>query len=198
LPLDWALEGEGDMTLVVDGASGQPHWTFDATARAPGTRGHHAESAALALSGAPAELDVRTLNLKVASGSLDASGRVERCARDWPDTLTADGVLRWIEDAGQWQGKLKATSFPLDRVQGLIPKARDWGGRLDATVELGGSPADPRFDVNAEARPFSWRDYHVDNARVRGSFRDGRLAVQQLEVSRGGVQSSASGEMPLR
>ena len=198
LPPAWQLEGESDVTLAVDGISGAPRWRFDASARAPGTRGHRAETAVLALSGGPGELEVRSLRLDVREGSLQASGKVERAAHPWPDTLTAAGVEKWIADAGAWQGSVRTSSFPLEHVQGLVPAARDWGGRLDATLEVGGSPGQPRLDLRAEARPFSWRDYHVDYASVRAAFNDRRLTVDQVQVSRGGVQSSASGEMPLR
>lgn len=198
LPLDWGLEGRSDATLIVDGASGSPRWTFDAVARQPGARGHRADSLVLALAGGPGELEVRTLNLRLGDGSLDARGRVERTSQPWPDTLTAEGVQAWLADAARWEGTVRTDAFPLDRVQALSPAARDWGGRLDGTLAVGGSPGRPRLELSAEARPFAWRDYHVDHARARAEFHDGRLVVEQIQVSRGGVESSASGEMPLR
>jgi hypothetical protein len=198
LPLEWGLEGRSDATLIVDGPSGSPRWTFDAVARQPGARGHRSDSLVLALSGGRGELEVRRLDLKVGEGSLEAHGRVERTSQPWPDTLTAEGVQAWLADAARWEGTVRTVAFPLDRVQALSPAAGEWGGRLDATLAVGGSPGQPRLELSAEARPISWRDYHVDHAAVRAEFHDGRLAVEQIQVSRGGVESSASGGMALR
>ena len=198
LPLDWGLAGRADVTLSVDGASGAPRWTFDAIARQAGLHGHRSDSLTVALAGGPGQLDVRALSLRLKDGSLEAHGSVERAARPWPDTLTAAGVQAWLAEAAQWEGTVKASAFPLERVQSLLPQARDWGGRLDGTLDVGGSPQHPRLELRADARPFSWRDYNVDHASVSAAFADGRLVVDHVQMSRGGVQSSASGEMPMR
>ncbi|HEY2955700.1 MAG TPA: translocation/assembly module TamB domain-containing protein [Candidatus Eisenbacteria bacterium] len=198
LPSEWGLAGTSEVTFTVGGVPGDPRWSFQAVARGPAARGHRADSLALALSGGPGRLAVDRLALALAGGSLDASGKVEAGERAWPDTLTAEGVGAWISHAGRWEGELRARAFPLERVEALLPKAHGLVGRLDATLTVGGSPSEPQLEVAAAARPLAWSDYRVDSAGVRASYHGGRLTVDEVRVTRGPVESTASGALPLR
>jgi len=197
LPPNWRLAGSAGVELRVGGPSGDPRWTVEAAVSAPGTGGHRADSLSLALSGSAHRLEVGALRLELSGGALTARGRVEETVAPWPDTLTAGGVLEWLEDAARWEGSLRATSFPLERVQAMAAAADGWSGRLDATLELEGSPARPELRLSAEGRPLAWHDYRADLVTARAAYREGRLDVEEIRMARGSVVSTASGALPL-
>ncbi len=198
LPADLGLEGRAHVDMRVIGNSGDPHWDFEATAAGPGSGGHRADSLSLILAGAPRGLEVRALRLRVGPGALEASGRVDDSTALWPDTLTAPGVIDWLSRAARWQGEVRASAFPLERVGAFAPAAAGVSGKLDATLEIAGSPQHPELRVNAEGRPLAWRDYSADRVTARATFRDERLEVEEIRMTRGNLVSTASGELPLR
>jgi hypothetical protein len=92
---------------------------------------------------------------------------------------------------------MRAESFPLDRA-GHLPATRSpMAGRLTANLDVGGRPDAPELSLTAEAKAPAWGDYRVDGASARARYAGDRLEVPELHMSRGGVTSSASGEMPI-
>lgn len=198
LPLEWQLSGRADATLEVSGKNGDPRWTFTGLARSPGKSGHAADSIRLELAGAPSRLEVKEAKLLLRGGTLEARGRVERTARAWPDTLTANGVLRWLSDAQSWQGTVEAKDLPIDRLGTLVPAAEGWAGTLSGGVNVGGSPQAPTFDVHAHMVAPAWKDYRADDLDIRARYAGGRLDVSEARMTRSAVVSKASGYMPLQ
>lgn len=197
LPAEWGLSGRADARLDVNGPSGDPAWEFTGAASRPGAKGHVADSLRISLAGRPSRLDLRELEWRMGEGRVSASGLADGTARAWPDTLTADGVLRWIADAGTWSGRVVASRFPIAGVAGFVPEAGGWRGTLDGTLVFGGRPGAPDLDLRARGTPLGWKDEILDVVDVRARYRTGRLEVPELRVTRAGVVSTASGVMPL-
>jgi hypothetical protein len=197
LPAEWGLAGRSDATLRIWGISGDPRWELQAAGSGIGTQEHRADSLRMRIGGSPGRLDVSELGILLDGGSVNANGSVGGTSVPWPDTLTGDGVLRWLSEADRWTGAVRSENLPLDRL-GRIAAARSaLGGRLTAHAEIGGSPQAPELRVTGQASPFVWGDYRIDVIDARGSYRDGRLEVPELKLSRGGVNGSVRGEMPI-
>ncbi len=197
LPLDWDLGGTADVSLVVTGRSGDPRWSFRARALAPGVRGHRGDSLQIALTGSQSRLDVEDFAYRLANGSLSARLSFDGTRRPWPETLTAEAVRAWLATAATWSGRAGAEAFPLDRVGHLVPAARGLAGQLDGTVDVSGRPDDPVLDARLAATPIAWDSLGADRLTLRATYRDQRLDVGDLRLTRGGAVSTASGSMPL-
>lgn len=197
LPDSLAFEGRADARLVVTGVSGDPRWSLEAHAGGAGMQGHRGDSLTVAVGGAPSSLDLQDLGLRLGSGWMHANGRFTGMARPWPDTLTADGVARWLEGAAHWQGRVRAENMPIDRLGRLAPAAQGWVGSVTGTLEVGGQPSAPVLDLDAHATALGWRDYRADRVDARAHYGQGRLLVPEITMTRGAVVSKASGEMPL-
>jgi len=198
LPVDWGLAGRADADLRVRGPNGDPVWSFEARGMRPGQGGHVADSIGLSLEGGRHRLDVRRFRFAALGGTLAGSGRFERTARAWPDTLTGDGVLRWLASAAAWQGAVRSDGIALEGLDRLAPKPVGWTGRLAGDLTIGGRPSDPALDVKLAVEPFAWKEFRVDRLSADASFAGGRLRVAPFQAARGGVVSTVNGEMPLR
>ncbi len=197
-PLEWELSGSADCVLRVTGIAGDPRWELNARARRPGAGGHHADSIALDMAGAPSRLEVRDARAMLDGGTLTASGEVTGTVVPWPDTLTGPGLTRWVGDASRWNGSVRAHRLPVEGLGSMIPAARGWKGRAGGGLEISGRPGAPELTWRAEAQPLSWGDYRLDEASANGRYREGRLEVSQLRMNRSGVASSITGSMPVR
>ncbi len=197
-PPEWELGGSADAQLRVTGVSGDPQWEFRARSLMPGARGHRADSMQVVMGGGPSRLVVREALAVLDGGTLSATGEVTGMARAWPDTLTGEGVMRWLAEASGWTGIVRADQLVLDRLEHVAPAGRGWKGRVSGTLELGGRPGSPDLAWNVEAQPLAWGDYRLDRAVGHGRCRDGRLEVPELRMMRGGVVSTIAGAMPLR
>ncbi|MEO5618262.1 MAG: translocation/assembly module TamB domain-containing protein [Candidatus Eisenbacteria bacterium] len=198
LPLDWRLTGRADAELRVRGPNGDPAWNFSASGTGPGQGGHAADSITLALEGRRNRLEVRRLEVMMGEGRLGASGRIERTERAWPDTLTGDGVLRWLASAGSWQGAVRTEGVTLEGLDRLLARPVGWSGRVSGDLTVGGRPADPALVAAFEVQPFGWREFRMDKLSVKATLADRRLSVAPLEMSRAGLVSTVTGTMPLR
>ncbi len=150
------------------------------------------------MAGAPSRLEVRSARAMLDGGTLTASGEVTGTATPWPDSLTGPGLTRWVADAARWNGTVSAQRLPVEGLGSLMPGAVGWTGRAGGTLELAGRPGAPEFTWKVEARPLTWRDYRLDEATANGRYRDGRLEVSQLRLTRGNVASAITGSMPVR
>lgn len=198
LPLELKLAGSADGDLRITGIAGDPRWTLQAHASHPGAGGHFADSLVLDMTGAPSRLEVRSARATLDGGTLTASGEVTGTRTPWPDSLTGPGIVRWVSNAARWNGTMTAHRLPVEGLGSLMPGARGWTGRAGGRLELAGRPGAPEFSWNVEARPLTWREYRLDAAAANGRYRDGRLEVSQLRLTRGSVASSITGTMPLR
>jgi len=198
LPVEWRLDGKTDAHLAVHGMNGDPIWDFDARATRPGEMGHHADSLAIDLEGVKHRLEVRRLDGRIAGGEITAAGRIEGTRDAWPDTLTGDGVTRWLASAAAWQGAAHADGVALEGIDDLaIGPPLGWAGRLKADVTVAGRPSNPALDGHLEATPFVWKEFRMDKVSADASLSDQRLSVSRLEMSRAGVTSTAKGSLPL-
>lgn len=198
MPLDWGMGGRGDGQLVVTGRYGDPNWTFDGRASRPEFAWHAADSIQIALAGRMHTLDVRRFAYFLDGGSAKGSGRVERTEHAWPDSLTATAVVRWLADAGSWNGDLKLDRMPVDHLGAMSKQAVGWHGRIDGSLELGGSPPAPRFEAKAEASDFGWRDYRADRLEATARYGDGVLEVPATRITMLDVVSTITGRMPVK
>ena len=197
LPDEWGLSGTADVTLDVNGESGNPSWHALAAARSPGIRGHLADSLGLELSGSRARLEVARFGLAMNGGRVALQGEAEGMTRDWPDSLTGTALLRWLATARSWRGDASAHALALDRLSALNRGAEGLTGVLDANVAFHGRPGAPELEAQATLKPVAWKVYNADELRVRASYAGGQLEVADLGVSRGGLQSRIQGRMPL-
>jgi len=197
LPLAWDLAGTADAVLAVTGRAGDPRWALESRVLRPGARGHRGDSLRIALAGAPSQLTVRDFVYRLGAGSLRAGVAFDGTSRPWPDTLTGEGVTRWLSTAAAWSGRLSAESFPLDRLR-LLPAARGLSGRLAGVLDLSGRPSAPVLDLRAEASPLAWDSLAAERVVLRADYRDERLEVPELRVVRASSVSTASGNLPLR
>ena len=198
LPLDWELAGTADAVLKVTGRAGDPRWAFEGRASRPGARGHRGDSLRIALAGAPSQLTVRDFVYRLGAGSLEASVAFDGTSHPWPDTLTGDGVTRWLSTAAGWSGRVSAADFPLDRLDRLVPGARGLSGRVAGVLDLAGRPGAPLLGLRAQAAPLAWDSLAAERVVLRANFRDERLEVPELRVTRASSVSTAAGHMPLR
>lgn len=198
LPLEWRLDGRADAHLTVRGRNGDPRWTLEAGAARPGEGGHHADSLALVLEGAPHRLEVRRFEGRMEGGALTAAGRFEGTAEAWPDTLTGDGVLRWLASASSWQGTAHADRVALEGLDDLaIAQPLGWAGRLNGDVTIAGRPSNPALDGKLDVTPFVWKEFRMDRVGIDASLSDRRLHVARLDLARSGVTSTVSGSLPI-
>ena len=197
LPAEWKLAGRADADLRVRGPNGNPVWNLSAASSKPGQGGHAADSISMTLEGGRNRLDVRRLAYQVNGGRLAASGRFERTEKAWPDTLTGNGVLRWLAGAGSWQGTVRADDVTLEGLDRLLAKPVGWSGRVRGDLAIGGRPSDPALVANFEVLPFAWREFRMDRVSVKATLDDRRLRVAPFEMSRAGVVSTVNGSMPL-
>ena len=198
LPLDWDLAGTADAVLTVKGRSGDPRWALEGRALRPGARGHRGDSLRIVLAGAPSQLTVQDFVYRLGAGSLQASVAFDGTRRAWPDTLTGDGVSRWLATASTWSGRVSAEAIPLDRLDRMLPAVRGLSGRLAGVLDVSGRPAAPVLGLRAEAAPLAWDSLAADRVVLRADYRDERLEVPELRLTRANSVSTASGSMPLR
>ena len=197
LPSEWELSGRADAALVVSGGSGDPRWTFDARASQPGFGGHACDSLAVSLAGQQHRLEARDFLYRLEGGELRASGRVERTARPWPDSLTATAVVRWLQDAGAWDGVVEAKALSVSRLGAIAPAADGWTGVVAGRLELGGSPPHPEFDLDATADDIGWRDYVAQHVQAQAAYHGGMLTVPNTRVTMQDVVSTLRGRLPI-
>ena len=195
LPLDWALTGTADAVLTVTGRAGHPRWALEGRALRPGARGHLGDSLRIALEGAPSRLTIRDFVCRLGTGSLQGGIGFDGTSQPWPDTLTGDGVTRWLSTAAAWSGRVSAAGFPLDW---LVPAARGLSGRLAGVLDLSGRPAAPALGLRAEAAPLAWDSLAAERVVLHADYRDERLEVRELRLARASSVSNATGSMPLR
>ncbi len=197
MPPEVHLAGAADATLEVRGAAGDPHWNMAAAVSRPGWDGHAADSLRFELEGRPGAVLVRNGAFRIAAGSVTGSLAFDHLAHAWPDTLTAAGVLRWIEGAGDWNGELTGAALPLDRLRQLVPAAHDWGGTVSGRIGIEGSPVRPVLDATFDASKLTWQAIDIEDVRGHARYAAGQLTVPELHMQRGGRESTASGAMPL-
>jgi hypothetical protein len=198
LPPEWGLAGRADAGLRVTGRSGDPRWSFTGRVSRPAVQGHAGDSLALDLAGAPSRLELKNLLYRLDGGTLAASGEVSGTASPWPDTLTAEGIRAWLAGGAGWRGELRADALPLDGLGALAPAAAGVGGRLSGEARIGGRPERPEVDLAVSAVPLRWHAYAADGVTLRAGYRDERLTVGDLRLSRGDLVSTMSGNLPVR
>ncbi len=198
LPEDWRLGGTADAALRVQGAYGDPRWTFDGHASRPAFGGHRGDSLDVALDGAMARLGIERLRFGIGGGELGGHGRIEHMARAWPDSLTSTAVWRWLAKAEAWSGDVGGKAFPIERVTALFPATNGWAGRLDGDIDVSGTPARPVLSVKASVSPLTWRDFNLERFEGEARYADERLTVTRLRAARERLESSAEGELPMR
>ena len=198
MPPDWGLSGRMNASLEVHGRSGDARWTFDGSAIDPGLRGHHADSIHVVLAGAPATLELRVLHFSMDDGAVLGHARVDGMRREVPDTLSPQGVLEWLADGAGWQGVFTAKHMSLDRLGQLVSAAEGVGGTLSGNLTLGGRPGAPQLEARATLDSAAWHDYRVDALSLEAHYHDGNLEVPSILLTRSGVASRASGQMPLQ
>jgi hypothetical protein len=197
LPPELKLGGTADAVLEVRGPSGDPAWTCTALASRPASFGHRGDSLELAIGGSRGRLEVRQGRFALGSGELEASGRFERTAAPWPDSLTGTAVWRWLAGAASWDGSLVVRKFPIERVTDLYPAAAGWAGVLDGKLGVGGSPARPELDLAASVQPLTWHAFALERLQAEGRYAAGRLDIRQLQATRGTLHSRAHGTLPM-
>ncbi len=197
MPPEWGLAGRADARLAVTGRSGDPRWTFDARASAPGYSGHRCDTLSLSLAGEPHVLDVRDVLFGLEGGTARGHGRVEGTVKPFPDSLTATAVVRWLQDAGAWQGGLEAHRLTLAHLGAFAPRAEGWSGVLEGSLDLSGSPQRPEFDLHAAADDIGWREYRAQRVEAQAGYHAGVLTVPQTLVTMQDVVSTVRGHMPV-
>lgn len=197
MPLEWGLGGTGDARLVVNGRAGDPRWMFEGRASRPEWDHHGCDSLAISLAGQPARLDVKDLLYVLDTGTARLAGEVDRTAHAWPDSLSATAVIRWLSDAGHWQGDLAIHHLAIDRFGAMAPQAEGWRGELEGKLTIAGRPQEPELDLTLRADDLSWRDYRAQRIETQARYRGGVLAIPETRVTMQNVVSTLSGEMPL-
>jgi hypothetical protein len=197
LPLDWGLGGRADTRLEVTGRAGDPAWSFEGRCSDPAFAFHRADSLSLSLGGRRRRLEVRDLLFRVEGGEARAEGRVDGCAAEWPDSLTATAVVRWLAEGAAWDGTVRADRLPIEGLGRWSPQAAGWSGRASGTLQVAGRPGDPRLEVRGHAAPLTFREFESERLEAEVSFREQLLEVPLLRVSTLGVVSTVHGRMPL-
>ena len=195
LPDSLVLRGHADAELAVRGVSGDPRWEFHGIASGPGMQRARVDSLELDLAGAPASLEVGRLAFGVGGGWIETRCQFRDMSHAWPDTLTPEGVTRWLADARSWSGHAGARAVSLDAAARALGVRPDWSGTLEGTLDLAGRPARPEFDVALQARPLAWRNVRLDEVVARAHYAEQRLHVEQLRGTREAAVSNVSGDL---
>jgi hypothetical protein len=198
MPLDWRLDGRGDARLAVSGRSGDPSWTFEGRSSRPGFAGHRCDTLSLSLAGRMNELRVHDLLYGLDGGIARVALQVTRTAQPWPDSLTGTAVLRWLQDAGAWNGVVTASRLPVDHLGAVAAQGDGWGGVVDGRLALGGSPPRPEFDLQASADDLGYRDYRAQHVEARATYHEGALEVPSMKVTMQDVVSTLRGGMAVQ
>lgn len=197
-PPEWGVAGQGDAKLLVTGRSGDPRWSFEGRSSRPAFAAHAADSLSISLGGAMHRLEIRDLLYRLDAGTLRGAGQFTGTRQAWPDSLTGTAVLRWLQDASAWDGQFKADRLPLERIGSLAPQAEGWGGTLDGSLRLKGSPASPDLDLTASADEFGWQGYRAERVETQANYRAGVLEVPEMRITMLDVLSTVRGQMPVR
>jgi len=195
LPESLVVRGRANVDLTVRGVSGNPRWELHGIASQPGMQHTQLDSLELDLAGAPSRLEVSRLAMLLGGGWAETHGEFHDMQRDWPDTLTPDGVTEWLANARQWSGdaNAKAVSLaPAARAFGTVP---DWSGVLNGTLRFWGRPSRPEFETHLEAKPLAWRNVRLDRAVADARYDGQRLHVERLTGARDSTVSSVSGDL---
>ena len=195
LPDSLRLRGRADVDLTVRGMAGDPRWELHGVASRPGMQRVQVDSLALDLAGAPSSLDVTRLGFALGGGWVESRGLFRETARAWPDTLTPDGVTRWLASAARWSGDGQARAVSLAPAARALGGPADWSGMLNGSLQFAGRPSQPTFDVNLEARPLAWRNVRLDRVTAQARYADQKLHVDQLRGTRDSTVSSVSGDI---
>jgi autotransporter translocation and assembly factor TamB len=197
LPPEWGLGGRADVRLTVQGRSGDPRWRFEGRAGRPAFGGHAADSLSLVLSGGPHRLQLEDGRYELAGGTLRAAGAVERTAADFPDSLSATALVRWLRDAAGWRAEITSEALPVAPFIATGTGGSGWNGLASGRLTLSGSPAHPVADVDAEVDGFGWRDIKAERVELAGHYADGWFVAPKITARRQNVQSTASIRLPL-
>jgi hypothetical protein len=194
----WGVVGQAEGVLRVWGASDAPRWALLAGVRAPGLRGHLSDSLRVNASGGAGIVSVQESFLWLESGRIALHGRAEGMEPPWPDTLTADGIRRWIASARGWEGSLRTDAFPLERLERLVPAARGVAGELTGELAWSGRPANPSMRMDAQVDSPTWESLSAERFRGGARLDEGRLHITRCELTRGQSVSVVTGSIPLQ
>ena len=197
LPPEWGVAGRADVRLTVQGRSGDPRWRFEGRAGRPAFGGHAADSLSLVLSGGPHRLQLEDGRYELSGGTLRAAGAVEGTTAEFPDSLSATAVIRWLRDAGSWRAEVTSEALPVAPFIAPGVGGSAWSGVASGRLTLSGSPAHPVADVDAEADGFGWRDIKAERVELAGHYADGWFVAPKITARRQNVQSTASIRLPL-
>ncbi len=198
LPPEIQLTGRADVALDIDGVSGDPRWRLAAEVSRPGYQGHRGDTLAFGLAGAPGEVSVERSHFGLGAGRIMTTGAFHRMQPIWPDTLQVPAIQRWLLGAATCEGEVRVERFPLGRLAGIAPVARDWSGAAGGRLRLNGSPGAPVIDLEIDGEPVAWRGLGFDDVRVRARYAGGTFEVREGQATRGGLQSSVHGRIPMR
>jgi hypothetical protein len=197
MPAPWGLAGRASGRLDVTGRSGDPRWTFEAHASAPGFSGHRCDTMLVALAGQPHVLEVRDFLFGLDRGSARGHGRVTGTVRAFPDSLSSSAIVRWLQDAGSWEGRLEAKRLTISHLGAFAPRAEGWAGVLEGSLAISGSPQHPGLDLDASADDIGWREYRAQRVETHAAYHAGLLEVPQMLVTMQNVASTIRGQMPV-
>jgi hypothetical protein len=197
MPDELGLSGRADVTLDIQGRSGDPRWRFEARTSHPGMQGHASDSLWFVLSGGAHRLRLEDGRFDLGGGSLRAEGTIERTPAAFPDSLTPTALMRWLKDAGEWRGRVSADRMPVAPLASVVPEAKDWTGRVKGSIDFSGRPAAPEFSVQASAERFGWRDIVAERVDLQGHHEDDRFDLRELRVRMLGVESTVNLSLPV-
>jgi hypothetical protein len=197
LPDSLGMSGLADAELHIGGVAGDPRWDFRATCRQPAFQGRAVDSLRIAIGGLPGELRVDELAAELGDGWVSAKGAFGAMRRAWPDSLTPDGVSRWLAEAARLTGRVDARQVPLERATRFLGMQAG-AGRIDGQLDVSGSAAHPVMNVALTAKPFTLANVRLDQVTARARYADDRLVVEQLRGTRDVTASEISGEMDVR
>jgi translocation and assembly module TamB len=172
IPFDATING----TASLEGPLGNPTARLDLTLDA-GRLGDHAVAGRTNLSLANGSVTIQDLEFLVGRGRIAATGRYD---------------LR-----GTSQIEVSGADLDLDVMRPLLRLRRPLLGRMDFTVQLGGTLADPELGLDLEITRGGVEGATFDSLVAAGFYRDGMLQLVQGLLVQNGHKLRAAGSVPF-
>ena len=183
--------------FLVSGPLSDPDVTIRGAVESPRFKGLSADSIQARLEYAPGVLSIESLRWVVATtaAGLRGSVRTKFTLESWLRALSR-GDRSWAGDASLAL-EVAADSFDLATLAPVDSTLRTLRGVASFRARIAGTAAAPTLSVTGRVPGFRYQTLQGDVASLEGTYRDRRLAFEQLEFRQGNGLMTVTGTLPV-